>query len=88
MDGYTLTDTSQLAGNYANLPASDLNWAAGTYIASRVVYTGLYIGTGKSEVLSYARSGVYSLGLGIVGWVLYKAGMKVRDGSKVEAKEL
>lgn len=65
-----------------------MNWAAGTYLASRVLYTGLYMGTGKSEVLSYARSGAYAAGIGIVGWVLWKAGVKVRDGPRVGKSEL
>lgn len=61
-----------------NLPTKDLNWAAGTYLATRVVYTALYMTT-TSELFSYARSGVYTLSVAVPFWVLWKAGVKARD---------
>lgn len=69
-----------------NLPASDLNWAAGSYLASRVVYTALYMTT-TNEIMSYARSSVYALSVGVPAWILWKAGMKARDGG-IEKREL
>jgi len=68
----------QLAGNYANLPTRDLNLAAAEYIGARIVYTAIYMSV-KSEAVSYLRTGVYAWGLGVPLWVLWKAGVKVRD---------
>lgn len=68
-----------LAANYAKLDTREVNWLAAEYLVLRVVYMGLYMGTGRSERLSYARSGVYALGVGVPLWVLWKAGVKMNE---------
>lgn len=66
-------DGFQLAGNYANLPAKDLNSTALSFFAARTLYMGLYMGI-KSNVLSYARTGVYAWSIGVPIMCLWRAG--------------
>lgn len=73
------TDKIQLAGNYAKLSTEDLNFAAAEYIGARIVYTALYMTT-KSEAMSYLRTGAYAWSLAAPIWILWKAGVKARDG--------
>ena len=73
-----LTLLLQIAGNYAKLSTSDLNFAAAEYIGARIVYTALYMST-KSEAMSYLRTGAYVWSLAAPVWILWKAGVKMRD---------
>jgi uncharacterized MAPEG superfamily protein len=79
-----------LAGTYAKVEPRELNGCAAQYLASRVLYSVLYM-TVRSEKASYLRSAVYFWSVGIPFYVLWKAGSNLAaaagDG-KEEAKQL
>lgn len=66
-------DITQLAGNLAKLPSSDLNTLSLEYIGARLLYTALYMGA-KSEAVSYLRTGVWAWSISIPIWGLIQAG--------------
>jgi uncharacterized MAPEG superfamily protein len=59
-------------GNFAKLPIPTLNLFSGAYLASRVLYTVLYINT-ETKKLSYMRTGVFLTGMAMCLTVLIKA---------------
>ncbi|TVY51820.1 hypothetical protein LCER1_G005717 [Lachnellula cervina] len=68
-----------VAGNVAGLPAQTLNTLCALYLATRVVYTGLYI-TNTSAVMAGARSVVFTTGVGLCCTLFVKSGNAVREG--------
>jgi uncharacterized MAPEG superfamily protein len=68
-----LMHLTQLAGNLAKLPSSDLNTLSLEYIGARLLYTALYMGA-KSEAISYLRTGVWAWSISIPIWGLIQAG--------------
>lgn len=72
------TNSFQLAGNMAQLPTSDLNSMAWTFLGARVAFTAMYMGI-KSNTLAYARTGVYFWGLSIPVLTLWRAGQAASD---------
>jgi uncharacterized MAPEG superfamily protein len=62
-----------VAANVARLPAEELNSLAGLYLATRLAFSVLYIGT-ENEVLSYLRSGAYVSGVGVIFTMFIRAG--------------
>ena len=68
----------QIAGNYANLGAREMNFCAAEYVTARVMYSALYM-TAKSEAASYLRTGVYAWSIGIPMYVLWKAGNRLAE---------
>lgn len=73
MEVFPLFAAAVMAGNVAKLPADDLNNMAFSFLAARVLYTGLYMGI-KSDTLAYARTGVYFAGISIPLVGLWRAG--------------
>jgi hypothetical protein len=64
----------KLAGNIVHLPASELNAFAAQYLAVRLVYSVLYIRTpARNILLSYVRSGLWTLGCGLCVRMLVRA---------------
>ncbi|PWN35014.1 uncharacterized protein FA14DRAFT_132973 [Meira miltonrushii] len=61
-----------VAGNIAKLPAEELNALAFGYCASRVAFNIVYI-TNTSEVLSYLRSAVFFVGVGLTTRLYFRA---------------
>jgi hypothetical protein len=68
---------SQLAGNIAHLPASDLNNTAFSFFTARTLYMALYLGVKSESGLAYARTGAYTLSIAVPIWGLWKAGEAV-----------
>ncbi|KAK4891969.1 hypothetical protein LTR27_009496 [Elasticomyces elasticus] len=65
----------QLAGNATKLPAEDLNTMALTFLGARALYMACYM-TIKSDVVAYARTGVYAWSIGLPLMTLWRAGQK------------
>ncbi|KAF2028658.1 hypothetical protein EK21DRAFT_113672 [Setomelanomma holmii] len=65
-------------GNVAKLPNSTLNTLSAAYLASRVVYNGLYI-AGTSDMLSNARSVTFLTGVGIIWTFFIQSGNVLRN---------
>jgi len=70
----------QIAGNVAQIPTQDMNALAVQYLGVRALYSMVYIG-GRSEALSYLRTGLWAWSIGIPIWGLVKAGkaLNARD---------
>ena len=66
-----------IAGNFAGVPAHELNRLAAGYLASRVLFNGLYIWT-TDELAAYLRSGAYLAGIGIIFNLFFKAAAKAK----------
>ncbi|KAE8412384.1 hypothetical protein BDV36DRAFT_300953 [Aspergillus pseudocaelatus] len=79
MEGIPMFAAAMLAGNLAKLPANDLNYMAVDYLASRMLYTAVYMGV-KSELGSYLRTGIWAWSISIPIWVLVRAGKAVNAG--------
>ena len=65
-------------GNVAKLDNSTLNMLAFGYLASRVVFNGLYI-YGTTDMLSNFRSMSFLAGVGIIWTFFIKSGNVLRD---------
>ncbi|CAL5866472.1 uncharacterized protein PFLUO_LOCUS680 [Penicillium psychrofluorescens] len=70
---------SIVAANYAGLEARTLNLLSFTYIASRVVYVGVYIWVQHSYRTSLLRSGAFCVGIWTASALYVKAGMKLLE---------
>jgi len=57
----------QIAGNVAQIPTQDMNALAVQYLGVRALYSMVYIG-GRSEALSYLRTGLWAWSIGIPIW--------------------
>ncbi|ORY75327.1 hypothetical protein BCR35DRAFT_314653 [Leucosporidium creatinivorum] len=68
-----------IAGNVARLPVATLNLFAGAYLASRVLYNVLYIGT-TSPTLSALRSVTYVAGIVGCSTIFIQAGNVFNKG--------
>ncbi|KAL6711898.1 hypothetical protein ACN47E_002941 [Coniothyrium glycines] len=65
-------------GNVAKLPNSTLNTLSAAYLASRVVYNGLYI-AGTTDLLSTLRSVSFLTGVGIIFTFFIQSGNVLRN---------
>ncbi|KAK3615046.1 hypothetical protein LTR56_026836 [Elasticomyces elasticus] len=75
MEVFPLFAAAVLAGNAAKLPAEDLNSMALTFLSTRALYMACYM-TIKSDVVAYARTGVYAWSIGLPLITLWRAGQK------------
>ncbi|KAF2457473.1 hypothetical protein BDY21DRAFT_343968 [Lineolata rhizophorae] len=62
LESFPLVTTAIILGNWAQLPAAELNTFVAGYIASRIVYCLLYINTTRGK-LSFIRSGTFIAGM-------------------------
>ncbi|KAK0101950.1 hypothetical protein ONS95_001241 [Cadophora gregata] len=79
MEGFPLFAAAMIAGTVAGIPSEDLNRSAVQYLGLRVLYTGLYIGI-ENNILAFARSGAWALGLAVPVLTLWRAGERVAGG--------
>ncbi|KAM5442782.1 hypothetical protein MferCBS31731_002168 [Microsporum ferrugineum] len=79
MESIPIYAATIIAGNIAKLPISELNFLAAEYLGCRVLFAALYMGT-SSEIMSYARTGVWFWSLGRLLQTLIKAGNAVSGG--------
>ncbi len=62
----------------AKLPAEDMNSMVLSFFAARTLYLGVYMGV-KSNILSYARTGIWVWSISIPIMCLWRAGQAVVD---------
>ncbi|TID13833.1 hypothetical protein E2P81_ATG01763 [Venturia nashicola] len=67
-----------LAGNYAKLDNSTLNWLSLGYLGSRVVYNLLYVNN-TSDTTANARTGAFLSGIGLIFTLFIKSGNAIRN---------
>ncbi|KAH7312883.1 hypothetical protein BKA65DRAFT_600439 [Rhexocercosporidium sp. MPI-PUGE-AT-0058] len=79
LEGFPLFAAAMIAGTFAGIPREELNRSAAQYLGLRVLYTGLYIGI-ENNVLAFARSGAWGLGIAVPIMTLWKAGERVSAG--------
>ncbi|KAI1506225.1 hypothetical protein F5X99DRAFT_404272 [Biscogniauxia marginata] len=65
-----------VAGNTAGLPKQTLNALSAGYIASRLVYTWVYIWGQNNRKLAGARTLVWGVGVGFIMTLFVKAGFR------------
>ncbi|EEP76818.1 conserved hypothetical protein [Uncinocarpus reesii 1704] len=82
LESLPLFATAMIVGNMRDLPSKELNILAAEYLGVRLLYTAAYVG-GRSEFLSYVRTGLFGWSVMIPIYVLAKAGNSLLGSGSV-----
>jgi len=77
-ENIALFATAVVAGNLAGLSAQTLNTLTGGYLASRMIYTYIYINN-TSDAMANARTGIFLTGIGLIFTLFIKSGNALKD---------
>ena len=78
-ENFPLFAAAVVCGNIAKLDPDTLNLACGAFLGLRVAYLAVYMGVSKPP-LSYARSLIWMLSVGVCFYVMISAGMVMMNG--------
>ena len=78
-ENFPLFAAAVICGNMAKLDPDTLNMACVAYLGLRVAYLAVYIGASKPPI-SYARTGIWMLSVGICFYMMITAGMVMMNG--------
>ncbi|KAK9371445.1 uncharacterized protein V1513DRAFT_386785, partial [Lipomyces chichibuensis] len=77
MENFPLFATALVIGTVVELPNQSMNAFAGTYLIVRALYTAAYINIKRGKI-SFVRSALWGLGMGLCISIIGMAANKVR----------